>query len=82
MFSVLEAAQHPVPDEAVDAFWQLQRWPALLQDELAVVHDHLAQQRINHCAQLQNDQAELAQDIQQFKARRNKAVFVAACMPS
>ncbi len=72
-YGVLETAHYAVPEEAAEAYWQLQHCPPLLQDELAAARDRLQEQCSTHRTQLACDLAQLDDDAAKLQARPRSA---------
>lgn len=65
--AILNNSQFQLPDEAADTYWQLQRWPLALQEELDAATERIRGYRGQFQEQLHEDQQQLQADLQQLQ---------------
>lgn len=72
ILGMLHSSQFQLPDEAADTFWQLQRWPLVLQEELDAAAERVRGYREHFQDELLDDQQQLTIDLHQLQV--NSAV--------
>lgn len=65
--ATLSHSQFTLPDEAADTYWQLQRWPLVLQEELAAAAERITGYRGEFQEELQQDQQQLQASCQELQ---------------
>lgn len=65
--AILNNSQFQLPDEAADTYWQLQRWPLALQEELEAGAERIKGYHGQFQEQLHEDQQQLQAELQQLQ---------------
>lgn len=74
VFALLQQFQCAIPDESFETFWNLRHWPTQILQTTENTKRTLFKCRTKFMVQLKNDQAELEDNLKQFKVRERHSL--------